>query len=58
MAETIDSTVARLAAFISENNTDVETGPGSVINELLIKLASTLQNKQYNLIEDLSQSNQ
>lgn len=55
MAETIQNTVDRLTAFISENYTDIETGPGSVINELLIKLASSLLNKQYNQIQELSQ---
>lgn len=55
MAETIQNTVDRLTAFISQNYTDIETGPGSVINELLIKLASTLLNQQYNTVQALSQ---
>jgi len=57
MPEILENTVARLATFISENYSDIETGPGSVINELLIKVASAVQNKQYNLISDLAQSN-
>lgn len=57
MSEILENTVARLATFISENYSDIETGPGSVINELLIKLAAAVQNKQYNLISELLQSN-
>lgn len=55
MAELLQDTVDRLTAFISQNYTDIETGPGSVINELLIKLAAAVQNEQYNKIETLSQ---
>jgi hypothetical protein len=55
MAELLEDTVARLTAFIGQNYTDIDVGPGSVINELLIKLAATLQNEQYNKIESLSQ---
>lgn len=57
MSETLENTVARLATFVAENYSDIETGPGSVINELLIKVAAATQNKQYNLISDLAQSN-
>lgn len=57
MAETIQDTVNRLTAFINQNYTDIETGPGSVINELLIKLAATVHNEQYNYINFLSQAN-
>jgi hypothetical protein len=56
MSETIQNTVARITAFVAQNFTDIETGPGSVINELLIKLAATIQNEQNNLITSLSQS--
>lgn len=56
MSETIQNTVDRVTAFVSENFPDIETGPGSVINELLIKLAATIQNEQYNSILSLSQS--
>jgi hypothetical protein len=55
MSEQIQTTVDRLAAFISQNYSDIETAPGSVIHELLIKLAATIQNEQYNLITSLSQ---
>lgn len=57
MAENIEATVERITAFIAENYADVETGPGSVISELLIKLAATLHNEQYNLISNLEQGN-
>ena len=57
MAETIQNTLDRLTAFISQNYTSIETGPGSVISELLLKLAATIQNEQYNLIDSLSQAN-
>jgi len=57
MSENIEATVERLTAFIAQNYTDVETGPGSVISELLIKLAATLHNEQYNLITQLEQGN-
>jgi hypothetical protein len=56
MSETIQNTVDRITAFVTQNFTDIETGPGSVINELLIKLAATIQNEQNNLITALSQS--
>ena len=55
MAETIQNTVDRLTAFISQNYTDIETAPGSVISELLIKLAAVLQNEQYTTVASLQQ---
>jgi hypothetical protein len=55
MSEILENTLARLTAFISQNYTDIETGPGSVINELLLKLAAAIQNKQYNTIAALDQ---
>jgi hypothetical protein len=55
MSESIKDTLARLSAFVSQNFTDVETGPGSVISELLLKLEASVQNEQYNLINSLSQ---
>jgi hypothetical protein len=55
MAETLQETFQRLTTFVNENYTDIETGPGSVISELLIKLEAVLQNKTYNKIEELSQ---
>jgi hypothetical protein len=56
MAETIQNTLDRLTAFISQNYTDIEVGPGSVISELLLKVAASIHNEQYNLIEGLRQS--
>lgn len=56
MAETIQNTLERLTAFVSQNYTDIEVGPGSVISELLLKLATTIQNEQYNLITSLKQA--
>lgn len=55
MAETLTDTLTRLTAFIEQNFSDVETGPGSVISELLLKLAAQIQNTQYNTITALSQ---
>ena len=55
MSEILENTLARLTAFISQNYTDIETGPGSVINELLLKLAAAIQNEQYNTIARLDQ---
>lgn len=55
MSETFQDTVDRLTGFISQNYADIETGPGSVISELLIKLAAKIQNPQYNKIAELEQ---
>ena len=55
MAETIQDTVDRLSTLINQYYTDIDTGPGSVISELLVKLAATLHNAQYNKINELSQ---
>jgi hypothetical protein len=55
MAETITDTLTRLTAFIEQSFTDIETGPGSVISELLLKLAAQIHNSQYNAITALSQ---
>ena len=55
MSETIENTLARLTAFVNQNFTDVETGPGSVISELLLKLAAAVQNEQYNKITAIDQ---
>jgi len=55
MAETLTDTLTRLTAFIEQSFSDVETGPGSVISELLLKLAAQIQNDQYNTITILSQ---
>lgn len=55
MSESMQDTTQRLATFVKENYTDVDTGPGSVISELLIKLAGSIQNEQYNTIATLNQ---
>jgi hypothetical protein len=55
MAEQITETVDRLTAFISENYADADVSPGSVLSELLVKLAAVVQNEQYNYIESISQ---
>jgi hypothetical protein len=55
MSELVQATADRLTAFISENYSNADTAPGSVISELVIKLAATLQNNQYNKITTLSQ---
>lgn len=55
MAEQIQETVDRLTAFISQNYADADVSPGSVLSELLIKLAAAVQNQQYNYIDSLSQ---
>jgi hypothetical protein len=57
MTESLNLTVERLVAFINQTYPDVESGPGSVIHELLIKLAASLQNQQYNEILKLDQGN-
>jgi hypothetical protein len=55
MAELIQETVDRLTTFISQNYADADVSTGSVLHELLIKLAATVQNEQYNYIDTLSQ---
>lgn len=57
MSETLNQTLLRLTAFIEHTYPEVEVGPGSVIHELLLKLAASLQNNQYNQLELLSQGN-
>ena len=56
MSETIENTLTRLTSFIKESFADIETAPGSVISELLLKLASALHNEQYNAIATLDSS--
>lgn len=55
MAEQIQDTVDRLTAFITETYKEADVSPGSVLGELLIKLAASIQNEQYNFIESLAQ---
>ena len=56
MSETLENTLTRLTSFIKESFSDIETAPGSVISELLLKLASALHNEQYNTIAALDAS--
>jgi hypothetical protein len=55
--EAIANTATRLTTFITNTYPTADVSPGSVLNELLIKLASSLENQQYNLIETLSTGN-
>lgn len=55
MAETIDQTQTRLEAFVVENFPAADIAPGSVISELVIKLAASLSNEISNQIETASQ---
>jgi hypothetical protein len=55
MSELIQDTASRITKFISENYSSADTAPGSVISELVIKLAASVQNEQYNKITTLSQ---
>jgi hypothetical protein len=55
MAESIQDTVDRLSTFITETYKDADVSPGSVLSELLVKLVATVQNKQYNFVDDISQ---
>ena len=55
MSELVQDTADRLTAFISQNYASADTAPGTVISELVVKLAASLQNQQYNKITTLSQ---
>lgn len=57
MSETISDTQIRLKAFTEETNPDVDLAPGSVLNELVIKLAATSQNPLINDQLALGQTN-
>ena len=57
MAESIQDTLTRLTAFVTQNYINADTGPGSVLNELLLKMAASLQNQPYNQVATLSQGN-
>ena len=55
--ETIDATLVRCEAFIAENYPDVDISPGSVLSELVAKIAATINNELTNKgIDDLKQS--
>lgn len=57
MAELINDTKVRLETFIKDSFPTVDIAPGTVISELLVKLAATLQNPVVNSIEALNQGN-
>ena len=57
MAETISDTQLRLQTFITDNFPEADVAPGTVLNELLIKLDATLQNPITNTMSDLGQAN-
>ena len=57
MAETLSDTQLRLETIIRNNYPSVDIAPGTVLSELLIKLATTLQNPIVNSISELSQGN-
>lgn len=52
--ETIEQTRKRLEAFTKESFPDADIAPGTVLSELIIKLASTLHNPIKNAIAELS----
>jgi hypothetical protein len=57
MSETVADTLTRLQAFCLEQNPNADIAPGTVLNELVLKLAATLQNPIYNDILALDQGN-
>lgn len=57
MAETLDETKLRLETFMKESDPNVDVAPGSVLNELLIKPASKVQNPIMNDMDELNQAN-
>lgn len=56
MSETLQDTQNRIIAFIGESFPNADISPGSVLNELLIKLAATVQNPINNDIQTLAQT--
>lgn len=58
MSETIADTKLRLTTAVTETNPEADlTSPGSVLSELVIKLAANSQNPLVNQLLDLGQSN-
>lgn len=55
--ETLQDTKTRLITFITENFPSVDLAPGSVLNELIIKLSTTIQNPIKNDLDTLTQTN-
>ena len=56
MSETILDTQTRLESFIAALNPEADLSPGSVLSELLVKLAATLQNPIINTMDGIGQS--
>lgn len=56
MSETLTNTKLRLEQFISESFPSIDISPGSVISELLVKVAATLHNPIKNDIDALKQT--
>jgi len=57
MAETIDEIQLRLTQFITETSPEADVSPGSALQELVVKLAATIQNPLVNDMLDLGQAN-
>jgi hypothetical protein len=55
MAETLDNTLLRLRTTITDNYPGADVAPGSVLNELLLKISATLQNPIINTTDALDQ---
>lgn len=51
----IETTTARITQFITETFPTVDLAPGSAINELVVKLSSTVQDQLYTEISTLNQ---
>ena len=54
MSETLTQTQARITAYITESAPNIDTSPGSVFNELIIKQESTIQNYVKNDVATLA----
>ena len=56
MSETIDQTYTRLSTFISETYPSSDVAPGTVLSELILKAATSIQNPIVNQISSIDQS--
>ena len=57
MSEAVSDTKTRLATFILETFPNADIAPGSVLSELVVKMAATIQNPIKADIDGLSQAN-
>jgi hypothetical protein len=57
MSDTIADTQARLTAFIAGAFPNADIAPGTVLSELVVKMAATIQNPIMNDIASLNQAN-